>query len=800
MVVLSSRFTVLASLSVIAAFTLAPSPVYGVAIETRREHNVHGASHNSTHSAHTHSSNSTSSDSSTTHASTSKKSSSSSPSSDKPPVVPLPAGKLKSKVTVPLDSKRKGQDKRFIPYDPLNPLLQVGNLWIGDQPPPKRGMSTLDARRDHVVVNGDNDHVHSHGGHTKVVANGDNDHIHVHRRSPTPHRHGHHHHDEVIVNGDDDDVHFDRRSPSPMPHRHHHYDHHHDKVIVNGDNDKVHMDRRSPMPHRHHHHHHNRAEARNKRELTGLSTPMLDKTHAYLVPKLNRRHYHHHHYDGHSKVVVNGDHDKVHIDDKRELSAQGVPGTIDIMSNVAGSPKGQRIASLILSPSQAGTFNPSDPFILNASSTNQTQMYLVAQPSNDTSSSSNSTTPSNSAVGTASVESTGEPFVKVLLQIPMFDAESASMQSMCATFNSKPESPSPLSMEKCMQNGTQSDGNKSQVFAYEPDTGAVRPMWFEGEDDGMGDVEGDDDVDDSNDNLEDNDNETFDSPVDGGNSTSIAPQDPTTPPTSKTASVTNFGNEMQDTGNGDSTPPFGHLFATAGDSYATAHNVTLMFSPAAPMIAAVPSSPSFQQKTEITNSTTNSTDSTTASASASSTQSATSTSIRPSSTLASSSTPASSSTLATSSTLAISSHSSQSLSSSPTASVFVAASPSSVSSVSSSSSLSVSSTTSASGSKSTSAAVSTGTSSNIPTGSGSAMPTTTTASALDVEVFDPNVTASSSASMSTASATTSSGSTLSALSSSAASSTVSSSASSSMTPVSTAPYEWMFREGLVKSA
>ena len=59
-------------------------------------------------------------------------------------------------------------------WDPLNPLLQVGDLWIGD----KRDQSN-------VMVNGDDDHVHvhdgDHDGSNRAVVKGTNDHVHYER-------------------------------------------------------------------------------------------------------------------------------------------------------------------------------------------------------------------------------------------------------------------------------------------------------------------------------------------------------------------------------------------------------------------------------------------------------------------------------------------------------------------------------------------------------------------------------------------------------------------------------------------
>lgn len=68
--------------------------------------------------------------------------------------------------------------------------------------------------------------------------------------------------------------------------------------------------------------------------------------------------------------------------------------------------------------------------------------------------------------------------IKVLLQVPVFERSQAAMRPYCATYDSDPPTPAPLTMEKCLSEIDESDSRKSQTFAYNPITGIIRPMWF----------------------------------------------------------------------------------------------------------------------------------------------------------------------------------------------------------------------------------------------------------------------------------------------------------------------------------
>lgn len=156
----------------------------------------------------------------------------------------------------------------------------------------------------------------------------------------------------------------------------------------------------------------------------------------------------------------------------------------------------------------------SPQLVLDASQTDQTEVYLVAlsdctgssssgsanstgpaDPSDSSPSSSSitsfnfdspSTAPSNSSTSSCSASSTHK---KVALKIPVFNPQNASMTAYCATFNPQPLSPSPLTVESCAA-GAITTELRSQVFDYDTLTGVIRPLWYEDvptDDDGSAD-------------------------------------------------------------------------------------------------------------------------------------------------------------------------------------------------------------------------------------------------------------------------------------------------------------------------
>ncbi len=147
-------------------------------------------------------------------------------------------------------------------------------------------------------------------------------------------------------------------------------------------------------------------------------------------------------------------------------------------SQNANDQQGQKLASLVLASNSNDGDPDGSPFVLNASNSDRTVMYLVpVSPVNDT---------SVSAAAASATTSSTRSYLPVVLKTPVFVANSAQMEDYCATFDPRPVAPAPMTVERCME-GSSSDDHKSQVYAYDPQTGFVRPMWYEGEDDGTHD-------------------------------------------------------------------------------------------------------------------------------------------------------------------------------------------------------------------------------------------------------------------------------------------------------------------------
>ena len=198
-------------------------------------------------------------------------------------------------------------------------------------------------------------------------------------------------------------------------------------------------------------------------------------------------------------------------------------------------------------------------FILNASENNQTQLYMVAL---------NTTDPGVQ----------GED-VPVALKVSVFNPESASIEGYCATYDPQPPAPAPLSVEPCFYDEP-TGPHKSQVFAYTPSTSVIRPMWFSGETDDEDSVGG------------------------TGTNSTVKPDatvDPKTPLSDDVTSITDVG----DFGNSTAPPPSiasldnstgiderltgtgsenDSMVPNVDDFAAKAQNVTLIFSPATPIV------------------------------------------------------------------------------------------------------------------------------------------------------------------------------------------------------------------------
>ncbi|KAI0305801.1 hypothetical protein B0F90DRAFT_925908 [Multifurca ochricompacta] len=371
---------------------------------------------------------------------------------------PDAAGAPQKDDTGPLYKKGEEKDEGHL-WNPFYPVKKLSELWSGDRKlgdnhvyyaraphhhhnhhhhhhhdRRNRGRKTRRRVPEHDRNDSENnDHVvlpraphHHHGSHKKVIVSGDHDRVRVGR---SPHHHHHHGYEKVIVSGDDDHVRVTR-----SPHHHHHHHHHeNEKVIVSGDNDNVHV-HRSVL-------------------ISG------EGGESYVVPHVVKR-------DNPQELLT------LPSLGRRSGGINGVPGHVDIVSPSADSGEGRRIASLVLVPSDSlasETSTSSSPaFVLNASETDVTQIFLVPTPTSPSSSTSNSTFGPNE--------------MGVMLRLEMFDPSSASIASYCATFDPDPPAPAPLTAEECTSDPVAE--HRSQLFAFNGVTGLVRPMWFKGQDDG----------------------------------------------------------------------------------------------------------------------------------------------------------------------------------------------------------------------------------------------------------------------------------------------------------------------------
>ena len=367
----------------------------------------------------------------------------------------------------------------------------------------------------------------------------------------------------MIIEGDDNNVSVDSRSLLARHQPHDHSSENTETAIHEGHQHHVHA--RKYIPRRQPHHgesstdrvgkpHHGDQDQTEEHPRSVLINS-VEGEEKYLVPD---------DYRGQSVTLIEGDGiSKVLTKIKRgDPGIEGVPGSIEIMvrfwslylvypayralqSQSTKSEDGQRIASLVLvHPDSTMAEFGNNTFILNASESNSTQLYLVALNTTD-----------------SGVQ--GED-IPVALKVPVFNPDSASMEGYCATYDPQPPAPAPLSAEPCFYD--ESTGpHKSQVFAYTPSTNAIRPMWFS-------------DGSDEEDSL--------------GNPSSNSTVDPETPLSDDATSVTEVGDFGNSTAPASSIAAFDNSTGTeegqtgsgSEDFAAKAQNVTLIFTPAAPII------------------------------------------------------------------------------------------------------------------------------------------------------------------------------------------------------------------------
>ncbi|KAG8988626.1 hypothetical protein FRB90_002636 [Tulasnella sp. 427] len=137
---------------------------------------------------------------------------------------------------------------------------------------------------------------------------------------------------------------------------------------------------------------------------------------------------------------------------QRRDNQAGVEGVINIVSAVAGSSTGEKIASLLLSSDPAAN----NAFVLNASNSSATHVFLV---------------PTNS---TSAAAAPNDGSIPVALHVPVYSPDAASMLDYCMTYDPNPPAPSPLTAQGCTD---QVRDHQSQIFAYNPSSGVIVPMW-----------------------------------------------------------------------------------------------------------------------------------------------------------------------------------------------------------------------------------------------------------------------------------------------------------------------------------
>ncbi|KAF9026324.1 hypothetical protein BDZ89DRAFT_1113875 [Hymenopellis radicata] len=236
----------------------------------------------------------------------------------------------------------------------------------------------------------------------KVVINGNDDHVRIHDK------HRHHDdddHDKVVVNGDNEHVHIHHRR------RHHHHDWHDaSKVIVNGDHDRVNVHDRRSSP---------RVLVHNKHGQSFIVSP----THRAIARR--------------SSEPM-----------ERRVDESAPAGTIALMlTNDAGAQK--KLGSLYMNTDKK-------PFELDASDTNATTTYMVADNTMDASQNRN--------------------IKYVRLHYLVNNSRNLTVDAWCATYDSTPDAPAPMTVNPCGNDTESTNPRQSQTFIYYVDTNVIAPM------------------------------------------------------------------------------------------------------------------------------------------------------------------------------------------------------------------------------------------------------------------------------------------------------------------------------------
>ena len=164
--------------------------------------------------------------------------------------------------------------------------------------------------------------------------------------------------------------------------------------------------------------------------------------------------------DAEPDVVIEEDHhdhyDYIDIDRRGPIDGilKAVLGVIDIISPELGKTIGGILGPVLGSLLLAAEPNAANQFAMQASTTAKSNVYLVED-------------------RTAAPLSDGSTVV--LLQTPVFDEQSQSMRTYCATFSTAADAPSPLLAAECSK-----ANEASQRFGYQSSTGKLTPLrWID---------------------------------------------------------------------------------------------------------------------------------------------------------------------------------------------------------------------------------------------------------------------------------------------------------------------------------
>ena len=127
-----------------------------------------------------------------------------------------------------------------------------------------------------------------------------------------------------------------------------------------------------------------------------------------------------------------------------------------LQSYVNNSDEWRPIASLFIVDMMNRTY------VLDASESNRSNLNLINAPG---------------ASSSAPIATSTNDTIPVKLSV-LFDG-----RPYCATYNPDPPAPEPLTMDPCNDDSSPVS-HKSQIFLYNGKTGAIRPTWFQAEDDG----------------------------------------------------------------------------------------------------------------------------------------------------------------------------------------------------------------------------------------------------------------------------------------------------------------------------